>query len=139
MPVATYEQYCKMMDTAYANHYAFPAINVFDMESINGVLAGLAEAHSDGIIQMSFGGAQHASGTLKDMYLGALALANHVHLMAEKYNIFVALHTDHCQNDKVDTFMIPLIEETERRRAADRKSTRLNSSHSGQSRMPSSA
>ena len=118
MPVATYEQYCKMMDTAYANHYAFPAINVFDMESINGVLAGLAEAHSDGIIQMSFGGAQHASGTLKDMYLGALALANHVHLMAEKYNIFVALHTDHCQNDKVDTFMIPLIEETERRRAA---------------------
>ena len=59
MPVATYEQYCKMMDTAYANHYAFPAINVFDMESINGVLAGLAEAHSDGIIQMSFGGAQH--------------------------------------------------------------------------------
>ena len=63
MPVATYEQYCKMMDTAYANHYAFPAINVFDMESINGVLAGLAEAHSDGIIQMSFGGAQHASGS----------------------------------------------------------------------------
>lgn len=118
MPVANYDQYCKMMDTAYANHYAFPAINIFDLESANGVLEGLAEAKSDGIIQMSFGGAQHASGSLKDMYLGAVTLANHVRLMAEKYNIFVALHTDHCQNDKVDTFMIPLIEETERRRAA---------------------
>ncbi|MGN0989029.1 MAG: class II fructose-bisphosphate aldolase, partial [Eubacteriales bacterium] len=96
-----------------------PAINVFDIESINGVLAGLAEAKSDGIIQISTGGGAHASGaTVKDSVLGAITLANHVHLVASRYNINVALHTDHCQADKVDTFLMPLIEETERRRAA---------------------
>jgi len=118
MPIADYSKYCQMMETAYKNHYAFPAINVFDIESINGVLAGLAEAKSDGIIQISTGGAQHASGaTVKDSVIGAITLANHARLMAEKYNIFVALHTDHCQADKVDTFLMPLIQETERRRA----------------------
>ncbi len=119
MPVVNYETYCKMMETAYKEHYAFPAINVFDIESINGVLAGLAEAKSDGIIQISTGGGAHASGaTVKDSVLGAITLANHVHLVASRYNINVALHTDHCQADKVDTFLMPLIEETERRRAA---------------------
>ena len=119
MPVVNYEQYCKMMQTAYKEHYAYPAINVFDIESINGVLAGLAEAKSDGIIQISTGGGAHASGaTVKDSVLGAIALANYVHLVADRYNINVALHTDHCQADKVDTFLMPLVEETERRRAA---------------------
>ena len=117
MPVANYETYCKMLDNAYKNHYAFPAINVFSIESINGVLAGLAEAKSDGIIQMSIGGSQHASGqTVKDAVMGAITLANHVHLMAEKYNIYVALHTDHCQYDKLDSFLLPLLEETAKRR-----------------------
>ncbi len=118
MPVADYKTYCKMMEPAYKNHYALPAINVFSMESINGVLAGLAEAKSDGIIQISTGGAQHASGqTVKDMVLGAITLAEHARRVAEKYNIFVALHTDHCQADKIETFLNPLIAETERRRA----------------------
>ncbi len=119
MPVADYKTYCKMMETAYKNHYAFPAINVFSIESINGVIAGLAEAKSDGIIQISTGGAQHASGQgVKDSVLGAITLANHARMVAEKYNVFIALHTDHCQADKVDSFLMPLIEETERRRAA---------------------
>ena len=34
------------------------------------------------------------------------------------YPIYVALNTDHCQADKLDTFVMPLVEETERRRAA---------------------
>lgn len=119
MPVADYKTYCKMMETAYQNHYAFPAINVFSIESINGVLEGLAASHSDGIIQISTGGGEHASGqTVKDAVLGAKTLAQHVHTVADRYNIFVALHTDHCQPEKVDKFLIPLIEETERRRAA---------------------
>ena len=118
MPVANYETYCKMMDNAYKNHFAFPAINVFDMESVSGVLAGLAEAKSDGIIQMSLGGAKHASGNaVGDSVAGAIALATYIHQMAEKYNIYVAIHTDHCQADKVDSFLIPLIEATEARRA----------------------
>lgn len=122
MPVADYKTYCNMLESAYKNHYAFPAINVFSIEAVNGVLKGLAEAKSDGIIQVSIGGGAHASGScIKDAALGAIALANHVHLVADKYNINVALHTDHCQFDKVESFMMPLIEETERRRARGEK------------------
>jgi fructose-bisphosphate aldolase class II len=54
---------------------------------------------------------------LKDMALGAAAIAEYVHRVAERYPVYVALHTDHCPADKLDRFVIPLIEETERRRA----------------------
>ncbi len=119
MPVVNYQQYCNMLDSAYKNHYAYPAFNVTSMETASAVLAGLAEAKSDGIIQVSTGGAAHASGaTVKDKVLGAVALAEYVHLVASKYDIFVALHTDHCKAEDLDGFVLPLIEETERRRAA---------------------
>ena len=119
MPVVNYQQYCNMLDSAYKNHYAYPAFNVTSMETVSAVLAGLAEAKSDGIIQVSTGGAAHASGaTVKDKVLGAIALAEYVHLVASKYDIFVALHTDHCKAEDLDGFVLPLIEETERRRAA---------------------
>jgi fructose-bisphosphate aldolase class II len=118
MPVVDYKTYCRMLDSANKNKYAYPAINVSSMETANAALLGFAEAKSDGIIQVSTGGGQHASGSkLKDMVLGAISLANHVHLMAEKYPVYIALHTDHCQPGKVDTFLKPLIAETERRRA----------------------
>jgi fructose-bisphosphate aldolase class II len=117
MSVVNYEQYCKMLESASQNHYAYPAFNVSSIESVNAVLAGLAEAKSDGIIQVSTGGGEHASGQgVKDMAKGAISLANHVHLMAEHYNIYVALNTDHCKVDKLDKFLKPLLAETERRR-----------------------
>ena len=119
MPIVNYEQYRKMLDAAAKGGYAYPAFNISNIETANAVLKGLAEAGSDGIIQVSTGGAAHASGSaINDSVIGAITLANHVHLLAEKYNVFVALHTDHCQSKKVDSFLIPLIEETERRRAA---------------------
>jgi fructose-bisphosphate aldolase, class II len=122
MPIVDYKTYIKMLDTANKNKYAYPAINVSDLETANATLAGFAEAKSDGIIQVSTGGGEHASGTaVKDMVLGAISLANHVHLMASKYNVNIALHTDHCQPKKVDTFLKPLIAETERRRAKGEK------------------
>jgi len=128
MPIVNYEKYCRMLDYAYANKFAYPAINVASIESANAVLAGFAEAKSDGIIQVSTGGGEHASGQyLKDMALGAVSLADHVHLMAEKYNIYVALHTDHCKPEKIDKFLKPLIEETIKRRA--RGQMNLFSSH----------
>jgi fructose-bisphosphate aldolase, class II len=118
MPVVNYEQYCNMLDHARDNHFAYPAINVTSMASANAVLRGLAEKKSDGIIQVSTGGGAFASGlSVKDMAVGAMTIAEHVHRMAEHYGIYVALHTDHCQADKVDSFLIPLIEETEKRRA----------------------
>ena len=119
MPVADYQIYCKMLDRAQENKFAYPAINVTSLISANAVLKGLAASRSDGIIQVSTGGGAFASGSdVKDMALGAASIAEHVHRAARRYDIYVALHTDHCQADKLDSFVLPLIEETEKRRAA---------------------
>ena len=118
MPVVNYKQYCEMLDNAKKNKFAYVAVNVTSMSTANAVMQALSEMKSDGIIQISTGGAEFAAGLGKEnMVLGAISLANHVHLLAEKYNVYVALHTDHCQAGKLDSFMIPLIEETERRRS----------------------
>jgi fructose-bisphosphate aldolase, class II len=119
MPVADYQTYCRMLDRAREQKFAYPAINVTSLTTANAVLRGLAESRSDGIIQVSTGGAAFASGAyLKDMPLGAISIAEHVHRVAAGYPIYVALHTDHCQAGKLDKFVNPLIAETERRRAA---------------------
>jgi len=119
MPVADYKTYCKMIDRAKEKHFAYPAINVSSLTTANAVLKGLAESKSDGIIQVSTGGGAFASGSsVKDMALGAISIAEHVHRVAGRYPIFVALNTDHCQAKVLDNFVIPLIQETERRRAA---------------------
>jgi fructose-bisphosphate aldolase class II len=121
MPVADHARYCEMLDRARKGRFAYPAINVTSLTTANAVLKGLAESRSDGIVQVSTGGAAFASGAaVKDMVLGAVSIAEHVHRVAERYPTYVALHTDHCQADKLDTFVIPLVEETERRRAAGR-------------------
>ena len=118
MPVANYATYCKMLDSALANQYAYPAINVVSIESANAALAAFAEAKSDGIIQISIGGGKHASGSkIGSTAIGAIALANYIHYVADYYDIYVALHTDHCQLNKLDEFVKPLIKETARRRA----------------------
>ena len=119
MPVADYKQYCEMFDRARKGKFAYPAINVTSLTTANAVLKGLADSKSDGIIQVSTGGGAFASGTaVKDMAFGAISIAEHVHRVAARYPVYVALHTDHCQADKLDAFVMPLVEETERRRAA---------------------
>lgn len=118
MPVVNYEQYCNMLDNAYKNHFAYPAINVTSMTTANAALRAFAEKKSDGIIQVSTGGAEFAAGiSVKNAALGAITIAEHVHRMADQYGIYVALHTDHCQDKKINSFLMPLIEATEKRRA----------------------
>lgn len=118
MPVATPAQYKQMLLKAKKEGYAYPAINVTSMSTANAALKAFHDAKSDGIIQVSTGGGKFASGAaVGDMALGAISIAQHVHLMAEKYNILIALHTDHCHPEDVEKFMIPLIAETEKRRA----------------------
>jgi fructose-bisphosphate aldolase, class II len=118
MPIADFETYCKMLDTAKDNHFAFPAINVSSLITANAALKGFAEAKSDGIIQVSTGGGEFASGlNVKDMALGAISIAQHIHLLADKYKVNIALHTDHCQPGKLDIFVRPLIEATRQRRS----------------------
>jgi fructose-bisphosphate aldolase, class II len=121
MPVADFKTYCAMLDRARAGRFAFPAVNVTSLTTANSVLRGLAESKADGIIQVSTGGGAFASGSsLKDMAFGAISIAEHVHRVADRYPIYVALHTDHCLKDKLDKFVLPLVEETEKRRAAGR-------------------
>jgi fructose-bisphosphate aldolase, class II len=121
MPVATPAQYRAMLDAAQKGGYAYPAINVTSLPTINGALKAFAEAKSDGIIQVSTGGGEFASGTaVKDMALGAIVLAEAVHVLAEKYNILVALHTDHCHPKNVEKFLKPLLAATRARRESGR-------------------
>jgi fructose-bisphosphate aldolase, class II len=121
MPVADFKTYCAILDRARAGRFALPAINVTSLTTANAVLRGLAESKADGIIQVSTGGAAFASGgAVKDMALGATSIAEHVHRVADRYPIYVALHTDHCLKDKLDKFVLPLVKETEKRRAAGR-------------------
>jgi fructose-bisphosphate aldolase class II len=111
MPIATPEKYAEMLDTAKAKSFAFPAINVSSSQTLNAALAGFAEAGSDGIIQVSTGGAEYLSGpTIKDMVTGSVAFAAYAAEVAKKYPINVALHTDHCPKDKLDGFVRPLLE-----------------------------
>src|SRR6516225_9101449 len=119
MPVANYGIYRTMLERARAGKFAYPAVNVTSPTTANAVLKGLAESKADGIVQVSTGGGAFASGSaVKDMALGAISIAEHVHRVATRYPIYVALHTDHCQADKLDTYVLPLVAETERRRAA---------------------
>ncbi|GAA1241478.1 class II fructose-bisphosphate aldolase [Prauserella halophila] len=111
MPIATPEVYAEMLDRAKQGEFAYPAINVTSSETVNAAIRGFAEAESDGIIQFSTGGAEFASGQkVKDMVTGSKALAEFAHVVAEKYDVNVALHTDHCPKDKLDGFVRPLID-----------------------------
>ncbi|ACZ83422.1 class II fructose-bisphosphate aldolase [Streptosporangium roseum] len=111
MPIATPEVYAEMLDRAKANEFAYPAINVTSSQTLNAALRGFAEAESDGIVQVSTGGAEFLSGgTVKDMVTGATALAEYARVVAAKYPVTIALHTDHCPKDKLDTFVRPLVD-----------------------------
>ena len=111
MPIATPETYAAMLDKAKAGSFAYPAINCTSSQTIVAALRGFAEAESDGIVQISWGGAEFASGQgVKDMVTGAVALAEFAHVVAEKYGVTIALHTDHCPLEKLDGFMRPLID-----------------------------
>ncbi|HEY6800981.1 MAG TPA: class II fructose-bisphosphate aldolase [Agromyces sp.] len=114
MPIATPEQYAEMLDTAKAKGFAFPAINVSSSQTLNAALQGFAEAGSDGIIQVSTGGADYFAGhTVKARATGAIAFARFAHEVAKSYPVTVALHTDHCPKDALDGFVRPLIAASE--------------------------
>ncbi|HJE52424.1 MAG TPA: class II fructose-bisphosphate aldolase, partial [Tessaracoccus flavescens] len=110
MPIATPEVYAEMLDRAKANKFAYPAINITSSQTVTAAIQGFAEAGSDGIIQVSTGGAEYASGsTIKDKVTGAVALAAYAQEVAKNYPVQIALHTDHCPKDKLDSFVRPLI------------------------------
>jgi fructose-bisphosphate aldolase class II len=115
MPIASPEVYAEMIARAKAGAFAYPAINVTSSQTLNAALRGFAEAESDGIIQVSTGGAEYLSGSVKDMVTGSVALAEYAHVVAAKYGVNIALHTDHCPKDKLDGFMRPLVKISQER------------------------
>ncbi|KFF96778.1 class II fructose-bisphosphate aldolase [Streptomyces europaeiscabiei] len=116
MPIATPEVYNEMLDRAKAGKFAYPAINVTSTQTLHAALRGFAEAESDGIVQISTGGAEFLGGQYsKEMVTGSVALAEFAHIVAEKYPVTVALHTDHCPKDKLDGYVRPLIAVSEER------------------------
>jgi len=119
MPIATPESYAEMIDRAKAGQYAYPAINVTSSESLNAALRGFAEAESDGIVQVSTGGGEFLSGQfVKDKALGAEALAEFARVVADRYPVQVALHTDHCPPKELDNYLRPLLAKSQERVAA---------------------
>jgi fructose-bisphosphate aldolase class II len=100
-----------MLDTAKEKTFAFPAINVSSSQTLNAALKGFADAESDGIIQISTGGAEYLSGpSVKNMVSGSVAFAAYAAEVAKSYPVNVALHTDHCPKDKLDGFVRPLLD-----------------------------
>ena len=115
MPIATPDVYGQMLDTAKEKGFAYPAINVTSSQTLNAAIRGFAEAGSDGIIQVSTGGAAYWSGSSKkDMVVGSLAFAAFAREVAKQYDVNIALHTDHCPQDKLEGFVLPLLEESEK-------------------------
>ena len=118
MPIATPDVYAEMLRRAKEHCFAFPAINCIARRRSTPRIKGFADAGSDGIIQFSTGGAEFASGLgVKDMVTGAVALAEFAHVVADKYPITVALHTDHCPKDKLDSYVRPLLGDLAEQRA----------------------
>jgi fructose-bisphosphate aldolase class II len=111
MPIATPEKYAEMLDTAKAQGFAFPAINVSSSQTLNAALQGFADAGSDGIVQVSTGGAEYLSGpNVKNMVTGSVAFAAYAAEVAKSYPVNIALHTDHCPEPKLDGFVRPLLD-----------------------------
>ena len=110
MPIATPEVYAEMIDRAKAGSFAYPAVNITSSQTITAAIQGFAEAESDGIIQVSVGGAEYASGsTIKDRVKGSLALAAYAGVVADSYGVTIALHTDHCVAKNLDSWVRPLL------------------------------
>jgi len=111
MPIATPEIYAEMIDRAKAGSFAYPAVNITSSQTITAALQGFAEAESDGIIQVSVGGAEYASGsTIKDRVSGSLALAAYATEVAKGYPVNIAIHTDHCAQQNIDSWVRPLLQ-----------------------------
>jgi fructose-bisphosphate aldolase class II len=128
MPIATPEKYAEMLDAAKSGSFAFPAINVSSSQTLNAALKGFADAGSDGIIQVSTGGAEYLSGpSVKDMVTGSVAFAAYAAEVAKSYPVQIALHTDHCPKDKLDGFVRPLLAISQER--VDRGENPLFQSH----------
>jgi fructose-bisphosphate aldolase class II len=127
MPVASPQQYAEMLDTALNEEFAYPAINVTSSQTLNGALRGLAAARSDGIVQITVGGAEYLGGGAGRALNGARALGHMARELAADLDVLVGVHTDHAPPSALDTFLAPLLADATDRH--ERGATPLFNSH----------
>jgi fructose-bisphosphate aldolase class II len=111
MGIVSPEKYNEMLNRAKEKGFAYPAINVTSSQTLNAAIKGFQDAESDGIVQISVGGGKYASGQhVADSVVGSLALAAYARVVAEKYSVNIALHTDHCAKQYLDNWLLPLLD-----------------------------
>ena len=111
MAIATVESYADMLDRAKAGKYAIPAINVTSSQTLSAALKGFADAESDGIIQISNGGAAYWSGSSRaDKVAGSIAFATYARAVGDLYPGVVGIHTDHCPKAMLEPWILPLLD-----------------------------
>lgn len=108
--VVTGRDYQVLVDAAKAGGYALPAVNVTGTNSLNAVMEAAARAKSDIIVQLSNSGAAFYAGAgmpdgFQAKVQGAVAAAQHAHLLARHYGVCVVMHTDHANRE-----LIPWVE-----------------------------
>ena len=116
MPFADFSLFSEMIDAAFSGGYAYPAVNVHDVFTLNAVVEGFQRAKSDGIVQIYPDAALAVSGPAFDPVLGAVSLAEHACRIAGRAGVRIAIHSDHCSKEQAAGFLEPLIAETEARR-----------------------
>ena len=99
--VATGDEVQAIFQLAKHKGFALPAANVVGTNSTNAVMETARDLDAPVIVQYSNGGAHFFAGKgltnkVEAAVAGAVAGAQHVNLMAEKYGAVVILHTDHC-------------------------------------------
>ena len=111
MAIATPESYADMLDRAKAGKYAIPAINVTSSQTLSAALKGFADAESDGIVQISNGGAAYWSGSSRlDRVKGSIAFTAYARAVGDLYPVTIGLHTDHCPKKLLADWIHPLLE-----------------------------
>jgi fructose-bisphosphate aldolase class II len=102
------QEYLNLIRNAHELGYALPAINVSDSNTAIAAFEGLEAAGSPGIIQITIGSAKTFSRT-GDPVEGAALFGRFLHELNKQYDVPVALHTDHCHYQYVDTWLRPLL------------------------------
>jgi fructose-bisphosphate aldolase class II len=108
MAIPTPEQYAAMLAAARDGGYAYAAVNVTSSQTLNAALRGFEEAGAHGIVQVTAGGAGYWAGG-RDRAAGARGMAELAREVAAGLPVHVALHTDHCPPEQVDSFLRPLL------------------------------
>ncbi|WP_163199070.1 MULTISPECIES: class II fructose-bisphosphate aldolase [Bifidobacterium] len=103
----------QLLDEAHDGGFAYPAINISNLDTAIAAMEGLEQANSAGFVQVSIGGAKQAS-PVGDPVEGSIIIGRMMRDLRKSHHVPIMLHTDHCHADYVDTWLKPLLVELKR-------------------------